>query len=405
MSKVAIIGGGAAGLMAAYAASFNNEVYLFEKNEKLGKKIYITGKGRCNVTNDCDVEEFLQHVVTNRKFLISTMYSFTPADLINLISSNGVILKTERGNRVFPMSEKASDITKCFEKLLAKNKVKVLLNSNVEDILINENSVYGLKTEDGIFLCDKVIVCTGGKSYPMTGSTGDGYTFAKKLGHSIVPLTSALTGINLKGDEFKQLQGVSLKNVKVSIFNGEKMIFSDFGEMLFTHFGVSGPVILSASSIINRLDVSFLKLSIDLKPALNDDELDLRLLRDFAQNKNKDFRNSLNDLLPRALVNIIIKKSQIDPFKKVNEINVNERKRLLSTLKRLTFDIMSLRPIEEGIVTSGGVSVKEINPKTMESKKIKNIFFAGEVLDVDAFTGGFNLQIAFSTGYIAGNAC
>lgn len=403
MSRIAVIGGGASGMMAACIASKNNEVFLFEKNEKLGKKIYITGKGRCNVTNDCDVEEFLKNVVTNPKFLMSATYGFTPSDLMTFLEGNGVQLKIERGNRVFPASDKASDITKGFERCLSKNGVNVLLNSQVEEILIEDNKVIGLKTVDREFLFDKIIVCTGGVSYPATGSTGDGYSFAKKAGHNVIPPRAALTGLNLKGEEYKELQGLSLKNVTLNVFRNEKKIFSDFGEMIFTHFGVSGPIVLSASSIINKLPLNELKLSIDLKPALSEEELDLRILRDFNECKNKDFRNSLFGLLPKALVNTIIVRTGINPLKKVNEINAKERKILLNILKNLSFNIQSLRPIEEGIVTSGGVNVREINPKTMESKIVKGLYFAGEVLDVDAFTGGFNLQIAFSTGFAAGN--
>lgn len=403
MSRVAVIGGGAAGMMAACAASKNNEVYLFEKNDKLGKKIYITGKGRCNVTNDCSVEDFFKNIATNQKFLISALYGFTPADLMEFIESNGVQLKIERGNRVFPASDKASDITKSFEKYLAKNGVNILLNTTIEAILTDKDRAIGVKTVDRELFFDKIIVCTGGVSYPTTGSTGDGYRFAKTLGHTIIEPKPALTGINLKGDGFKDLQGLSLKNVVLNVFNGSKKIYSEFGEMLFTHFGVSGPIVLSASSIINKLPLENLKLSIDLKPALSDEELDLRILKDFNEYKNKDFRNSLNDLLPKALISIVIERSGIPPLKKVNEITVKERKNLLSVLKSLSFDVHSLRPIEEGIITSGGVNVKEVNPKTMESKIVKGLYFAGEVLDVDAFTGGFNLQIAFSTGFAAGN--
>ena len=404
MSTVVVIGGGAAGLMAAYAASFNNKVILLEKNEKLGKKIYITGKGRCNVTNDCSVEEFIKNVVTNPKFMMSSVNAFSPSDMMELLSSNGVMLKTERGNRVFPVSDKASDITKCLEKLILSSGVDVRLNTEVVSLLIDNGSIIGVKTVDTEILCDKIIVCTGGVSYPVTGSTGDGYRFAKQVGHTVVTPIAALTGLNLKGDEYLRLQGLSLKNVKVSVFRGEKRIYSDFGEMLFTHFGVSGPTVLSASSVVNKECFDELRLSIDLKPALSEEELDERILRDFSAYKNKDFRNALNDLLPKALIPVIIERSGVNPLKKVNEINAKERRNLLICLKNLSYEISSLRPVEEGIVTCGGVSVKEINPKTMESKKISGLYFAGEVIDVDAFTGGFNLQIAFSTGYAAGNA-
>ena len=404
MSSVAVIGGGAAGLMAAYAASSRCNVTVFEKNEKLGKKIYITGKGRCNVTNDCSCEEFLSNVVSNPKFLMSAIRGFTPADAMALFLKNGTPLKTERGNRVYPVSEKASDITKCLEKLVLANGVKILLNTEVKDILYKDNKVYGLKTVDREFLFDKIIICTGGLSYPSTGSTGDGYRFASDAGHTLIKPAPALVGLNLKGEEHKCLQGLSLKNVRISVFSGEKKVHTDFGEMLFTHFGVSGPVILTASSVINRMEVGGMKLSVDLKPALTCEELDARILRDFSLYKNKDFANSLYDLLPRSLIGSVIGRSGIPADKKVNAISANERKRLLFVLKNFDFVIDSLRPVEEAVVTSGGVCVKEVNPKTMESKLTEGLFFAGEVLDVDAFTGGFNLQTAFSTGYAAGRS-
>ena len=400
--NVAVIGGGAAGLMAAYAASHGNRVTLFEKNEKLGKKIYITGKGRCNVTNDCSFDEFMKNVVSNPKFMISALRSFAPSDLMELISSNGVPLKTERGNRVFPYSDKASDITACFEKLLRRNGVEILLNTEVRGLLFDEGRVLGLKTVDRELFFDKIIVCTGGVSYPLTGSTGDGYRFAESAGHTVIKPVPALVGINLTGNDFAELQGLTLKNVKINVFNGEKKVYSDFGEMLFTHFGVSGPVILSASSYINRYDVKGMKLYVDLKPALEPDALDARLLRDFAENKNRNFSHALFDLLPRALVPVVIGRTGINPVKKVNEISVKERKTLLNVLKNLDFEIDSLRPVSEGIITAGGVSVKEINPKTMESKLAKGLYFAGEVIDVDALTGGFNLHVAFATGRAAG---
>ena len=404
MNRVAVIGGGAAGLMAAYAASVENEVTLFEKNDKLGKKIYITGKGRCNVTNDCSFEEFFGNVVSNPKFLMSAVHAFSPSDLKELLSSNGVPLKTERGNRVFPVSDKASDVTKCFEKLLRKNGVKVLLNTEVSSVLCKNGAVTGVKTVDNEFLFDKIIVCTGGISYSSTGSTGDGYRFAESAGHTVVKPVSALVGLNLKGSDYTELQGLSLKNAGITVYDGEKKVFNGFGEMLFTHFGVSGPVILSASSRINRMNVNGMKISVDLKPALTANMLDDRILRDFAEYKNKDFANALCDLLPRTLIPVIIGRSGINPAKKVNEISAKERANLLKTLKNFDFEIESLRPVEEGIVTAGGVSVKEINPKTMESKTVKGLYFAGEVLDVDALTGGFNLHIAFATGYAAGSA-
>ena len=406
MSRIGIVGGGASGLMAAYAAATfgDNEVFLFEKNEKLGKKIYITGKGRCNVTNNCDSQEFFSNVVSNPKFLLSAINNFAPADLMELLEDSGLRLKTERGNRVYPASDKASDVTKYLEKIIKEKGVRIMLNSEVSEILHNDGSVCGLKCNGEEISLDKVIICTGGASYPATGSTGDGYRFAVDVGHTITPIKPALVGIRFKGNEFADLQGLSLKNVRATVFEGNKRIFSDFGEMLFTHFGVSGPIILTASSMINRRDANSLTLSVDLKPALSEEVLDARILRDFSEQKNKDISNALFGLLPRSLVGLVIKRSMIDPYKKVNEITVKERKALVAVLKGLNFEIEGLRPIEEGIVTSGGVCVKEIDPKTMESKIIKGLYFAGEVLDVDALTGGFNLQIAFSTGYAAGRS-
>ncbi len=403
MRKVVVIGGGAAGMLSAYSASFlGKKVVLLEKNEKLGKKVYITGKGRCNLTNDVPVPEFFNFVVSNPKFTFSAVNCFSPKDLQDLFENLGLTLKTERGNRVFPLSDKASDVTKTLEKALKINNVDVKFNSNVEKILIKENVVVGVVVNGEVVECDSVIVCTGGISYPLTGSTGDGYKFAKELGHSIIEPKSALVGIELLGSEFMALQGLSLKNVSVDVLKSGKSIYSDFGEMLFTHFGVSGPIILSASSIINRLDFSTLQLKIDLKPALNEEVLENRLLREFKENKNKSISNVVRALLPKALVETILFRANISLNKNCSQITVEERKRLVETLKNYTFKIKKLRPIEEAIVTAGGVNVREINPKTMESKIVNGLFFAGEVLDIDAFTGGFNLQLAFSTGYVAG---
>lgn len=400
--KVAVVGGGAAGMMSAFVAAQNNDVYLFEKNEKLGKKIYITGKGRCNVTNMCSVEDFLKSVVSNSKFLMSSLYGFSSEDLVTLLRESGLPLKEERGNRVFPASDKSSDVIKCFEKMLASRGVNIFLNQPVTEIVLKDNAVVGLKTIDNIYNFDKIIICTGGISYPSTGSTGDGYSFAKSAGHNIVPIVPSLCGLNLCGDDFVALQGLSLKNVNLSLCENGKIVYSGFGEALFTHFGLSGPLVLSGSCYINRRNLKDISVKIDLKPALDAEMLNERILRDFSFYKNKDLRNALIDLMPKSMIPVIIKKSGVDPCKKVNEITVSERKNIVLSIKNLEFNVLSLRPIDEAIVTSGGVNVKEINPKTMESKLVKGLFFAGEVLDLDALTGGFNLQIAFSTGYAAG---
>lgn len=402
MGRVAVIGGGASGMIAAIKASDNNEVVLFEKNEKLGKKIYITGKGRCNVTNDCEREEFFQNVVNNPKFLMSAVNNFTPQDLMDFLETNGLTLKVERGNRVFPLSDKASDVTAVFAKKMKEAGVTVRLNENVTEIVVSDGAVTGIKTEKEFIPFDKVIVCTGGKSYPSTGSTGDGYMFAKKAGHTIVKPVPSLVGINLKGEDFKSCQGLSLKNVSLTVLKGDKKLFSDFGEMLFTHFGISGPIVLSASCVLCREQLDNVKVVIDLKPALSEEKLDERLLREFAENNNKNFINVLSSLVPKSLNDLIILRTGISANRKINGITAKERAKITTTLKGLTFSVASLRPFEEAIITSGGVSVKEVNPKTMESKIVKGLFFAGEVLDVDAFTGGFNLQIAFSTGFSAG---
>lgn len=403
--KVAVIGAGAAGLMAAYAAaSGGNEVWVFEKNEKCGKKIYITGKGRCNVTNAVSPQEFLQNVVSNSKFLTGAIYSFTPDDTISFFENNGLAIKIERGNRVFPLSDKASDVTKCLEKTCRKLGVKFNFNSKINKISILNSTVSGIIVNNNPVSFDKVIVCTGGLSYPLTGSTGDGYKFATDCGHNVIPLKPSLCGLNLKGNYFTAMQGLALKNVKLNIIYCGKKLHSLFGEVLFTHFGVSGPLILTASSLINRLELKNVKLSLDLKPALTEEQLDARLLRDFAAFNNKNVTAVLKGLLPSSLIDEILKRSGLDASRKVNSITKAERGLLLTVIKNFDMLVMSLRNIEEAVVTSGGVDVKQINPKTMESKIVKGLYFCGEVLDVDAFTGGFNLQIAFSTGFAAGNS-
>ena len=402
--RTVVVGGGPAGLISAYFSAINgSEVILFEKNEKLGKKLYISGKGRCNVTNDCNEEEFLENVVSNPKFLTGAIYRFSPEKFMEFISKK-TPLKTERGNRVYPISDKASDITKCFESYLKDAGVTVRLNEGVVGLLVENGEIVGVKTEKDEYKCDKVVVCTGGISYPLTGCTGDGYKFAESVGHTIIEPKSALCGINLKGDFYKQLQGISLKNVRISVMRGEKLVFSDFGEMLFTHFGISGPIVLSASSYLNRCNLSDITIKLDLKPALSDEQLDLRILRDFDKYKNKQIKNSLDDLLLKGLIPVIIKSAGVNGEVKNNEFKSSDRKKLLDTIKGFTMYPASLRDVNEAIVTAGGVSVKEVNPKTMESKLVKGLYFAGEVLDVDALTGGFNITVAACTGYVAGNS-
>ncbi len=404
MHTVVVIGGGASGMMAAISASQNNNiVYLLEKNEKLGKKIYITGKGRCNVTNNCSNEDFIKNVVTNPRFLFSSINTFSTSDTMSFFEQNGLALKTERGDRVFPLSDKASDVTKTLEKKLKSNNVIIKLNTKATELLLDNGSICGVKTETEEIHCDSVIVCTGGISYPTTGSDGDGYKFAKDCGHTITALIPSLVGLELQGNDYKEIQGLSLKNVSVSVLKGDKILYSDFGEMLFTHYGVSGPIILSSSCFINKYPPKEIKIKIDLKPALSEKTLDDRLIRDFKENSVKSIVTVIRGLVPKNLVDLIVRRSGILPHKNCSQITATERANVIKALKNLTFNVSKLRPIEEAVVTSGGVGVKEINPKTMESKLIKGLFFAGEVIDVDAFTGGFNLQIAFSTGFVAGS--
>lgn len=401
--KTIIIGGGASGLACAIeSAKCGNDVTIIEKNEKIGKKLYITGKGRCNITNDCSETEFLENVVTNPKFLKSSIYAFNSEKTIELFESNGLQLKTERGRRVFPFSDKSSDVIKTLGEICKKNGVKIHLQENVLDLIVENNVVKGVKTDKGEYFCNKVVICTGGKSYSSTGSTGDGYVFAKKTGHTVVQLKPALCPIYLKEEWVKQVQGLSLKNVTLTAFAKQKIVFSQMGELLFTHFGISGPLVLSASSFINKHAIKDVYLVLDLKPALSYEQLSDRILRDFIKYKNKDLQNALIDLLPKSLIKPIIVLSGISPIKKTDVITKEERKKLVETLKNIKFTLSKFASIEESIITSGGVSVKDINPKTMESKIISNLFFAGEVIDTDALTGGYNLQIAFSTGFVAG---
>lgn len=403
MYNVIVIGGGAAGMFAAYsAAKSGKNVALLEKNEKLGKKLYITGKGRCNLTNNVSVSDFLNNVVCNPKFLYGALSELSPTDVINFFEENGCRLKTERGNRVFPESDKASDITKTLQNVLVKSGVKIFLNTTVIGIETKDGKVCGVKTESGVIASESVIICTGGLSYPLTGSTGDGYAFAKILGHSVIDLRPSLVGIELKGNDFISLQGLSLKNVSVSFTSGDKELYSDFGEMIFTHFGVSGPIILSASCLLNRSNARDMLLKIDLKPALSEKVLDDRLVRELEAGKTKTLANVMRFIVPHTLVGTILSRAKINGDKRCCDVLKSERISLVSALKNLEFKVKGLRPIEEAVITAGGVSVREINPKTMESKIVKGLFFAGEVLDVDAFTGGFNIQIAFATGFTAG---
>lgn len=405
MKNVAVIGAGAAGLMAAFSAAKNgNKVTVFEKNEKSGKKIYITGKGRCNLTHDCAPDEFLLNVVSNAKFLTGAIYSFSPQRTMQFFEDGNLKLKVERGARVFPVSDKASDVTKCLENYCKEVGVCFNFGEKVLKINVLNSTMSGITTTKADYLFDKVIVCTGGVSYPSTGSTGDGYIFAESVGHSLVGQTPALCGLNIKGDYYKRFQGLTLKNVRLSLYIDNKKYREFFGEMLFTHYGISGPIVLSVSSLINRLSLSRVKFVLDLKPALTDEQLDARLLRDFEKYKNKDIANCLKELLPNAIIPVILQRSGVPFEKKTNSITRSERLSLLTCIKNFDIIISSLRGFDEAIVTAGGVNVNEINPKTMESKIIKGLYFCGEVLDVDAFTGGFNLQIAFSTGYVSGNS-
>ncbi len=402
--KIGVIGGGAAGMIAAYFSAINgNEVVVIEKNEKLGKKIYITGKGRCNLTNLCEPDNFLQNVVTNPKFVYASIYGFTPQETVDFFNGLGLKTKVERGNRVFPESDKSSDVIKTLSSAILSAKVTVKLNETVKSITTFGGAVKSIITDKNEYFCDRVIVATGGLSYPSTGSTGDGYGFAEAVGHTVTELSPSLTGLNLAGGDFLPLQGLTLKNIGVSVFADGKLIYEKQGEALFTHYGISGPTILSASSVINGVKADKFMLKIDLKPALERETLSARVLRDFNLNLNKEIKNSLDALLPKSLIPLVIKRAGIPEYKKPNSITVKERERLVFALKNLDFEITGTRGFNEAVITRGGVCVKEINPKNMESKLIKGLRFCGEVLDLDAFTGGFNLQIAFSTGKAAAN--
>lgn len=411
--KVIVIGGGPSGMLAALASRKNgDDVTLIEKNNQLGKKILITGKGRCNITNSINIEDFIQNVPGNGRFLYSAFQNFTNIDIIELLKKEGVKTKEERGNRVFPVSDNAEEVRRAFERAVNKAGVHVKLNSRVIGIEINEEQcVQKVILENGKLAADKIVLATGGKSYPLTGSDGDGYEIAKKLGHTIVPIRGSLVPLLAEKNVCSKLQGLSLRNVSIEFLDIKlnKKIYKDFGEMLFTHFGVSGPVILSASAhllrykeIDEKIKNQEIKLIIDLKPALSVEQLDSRILRDFQSIKNKQFKNSLDKLLPKKMIDVVIEKSNINPNKMINEITKEERIALVNLLKNFEIKINGFRPVDEAIVTAGGINTKEINPKTMESKIISGLFFAGEIIDVDAYTGGFNLQIAYSTGYTAG---
>lgn len=402
MSKVMVIGAGPAGIMAAITAAENHNVVLVDGNEKIAKKLFITGKGRCNITNGKDIGDFFDYIPGNPHFLYSALYSFTNNDVIEMIESEGTKLKIERGGRIFPESDKSSDIIKALSKKLSKAKVDIKLNSKVTDVFFENNTIKSVEINNGQKIsADYFIIATGGASYPLTGSRGEGQVLAEKLGHKIIDLKPSLVPVELNGDWFKELMGLTLKNVKLDILDSKnKVKYSNQGEMKFTSYGISGPIVLSGSRYIDYKDTY--SISIDLKPSLDDKELDLRVQKDFKKYINKDFRNSLDDLLPQKMIPLIIKLSKIDDYKKVNEITKLERKNLVSVIKGIKGKVKGLRPLEEAIVTSGGVSTLEIDPSTMKSKIINNLSFAGEVIDIDAFTGGYNVQIALSTGYLAG---
>ena len=413
MSRVIVVGGGPAGMMAAITAAENgNEVIIIEKMPSFGRKLLITGKGRCNITSSLYMSEFIKNTPGNGKFLYSAFQNYTNKDIIEFLKRQGLEVKEERGNRIFPVTDKSIDVLNCFKKRIDELKIQYKLNTRVEKILIKNNEVLAIRTDKEIIKTDKIILATGGKSYPLTGSTGDGYKMAKDIGHTIIPIKPSLVPMEVyEKEECKRLQGLSLRNVGIKIIDTDrkKIIYEDFGEMIFTHFGISGPTILSGSAhLVKYKDIEYLlrkkyiNISIDLKSALTEEQLDDRILRDFNTFKNKQFKHSLDKLLPQKIIPVVIELSKIHESKKVNEITKEERKRLVELLKNFTITIKSFRPVEEAIITCGGISTKEIDPKTMESKVIKGLYFAGEIIDVDSYTGGFNLQIAYSTGYTAG---
>ena len=413
MANVIVIGGGPAGMMAAItAAEYGNNVTIIEKNSDFGKKLLITGKGRCNITSSLYMSEFIKNTPGNGQFLYSAFQNYTNTDRIDFLKNQGLEVKEERGNRIFPVTDKSIDVLNCFKSKINELKIKKLFNTRVQKILVQNGEVLGVRTEKEIIQTDKIILATGGKSYPLTGSTGDGYLIAKNIGHKVTEIRPSLVPLVIyEKNECKEMQGLSLRNVGIKIIDESKnkLIYEDFGEMIFTHFGISGPTILSGSAhlvrykeIDNLMKEQKIKLQIDLKPALTEEQLDERILRDFKEFKNKQFKHALDKLLPQKMIPIVIEKTKINEEKRVNEITKEERRNLVKVLKKFELTIKDFRPVEEAIITSGGINIKEINPKTMESKLVKGLYFAGEIIDVDSYTGGFNLQIAYSTGYTAG---
>lgn len=413
MANVIVIGGGSAGMMAAItAAEYGNNVTIIEKNSDFGKKLLITGKGRCNITSSLYMSEFIKNTPGNGQFLYSAFQNYTNTDIIDFLKNQGLEVKEERGNRIFPVTDKSIDVLNCFKSKINELKIKKLFNTRVQKILVQNGEVLGVRTEKEIIQTDKIILATGGKSYPLTGSTGDGYLIAKNIGHKVTEIRPSLVPLVIyEKNECKEMQGLSLRNVGIKIIDESKnkLIYEDFGEMIFTHFGISGPTILSGSAhlvrykeIDNLMKEQKIKLQIDLKPALTEEQLDERILRDFKEFKNKQFKHALDKLLPQKMIPIVIEKTKINEEKRVNEITKEERRNLVKVLKKFELTIKDFRPVEEAIITSGGINIKEINPKTMESKLVKGLYFAGEIIDVDSYTGGFNLQIAYSTGYTAG---